>query len=82
VKVAWLSLEWPRAGHHSGGVGRYTYRLAAQLRDMVALTVIAPHDALILGAWASPTAHFLFDQLAKRNVGGWRRRHPLGCLST
>ena len=48
MKVAWLSLEWPRAGQDAGGVGRYTYRLASQLRDMVDLSVIAPHDALPL----------------------------------
>ena len=48
MKVAWLSLEWPSAGHHAGGVGRYTYRLAAQLRDLVDLTVIARDGALPL----------------------------------
>ncbi|WP_372490242.1 glycosyltransferase family 4 protein [Nocardioides bruguierae] len=35
-----LALEWPAVDGHSGGVGRYSYRLAEQLRDEFQLTVV------------------------------------------
>lgn len=40
MRVTWLALEWPRAGEHSGGVGRYVERLARQLADDVELTAV------------------------------------------
>ncbi|MDF9715025.1 glycosyltransferase family 4 protein [Nocardioides sp. ChNu-153] len=40
MRVTWVSLEWPREGHHSGGVGRYAARLAARVQELVDLTVI------------------------------------------
>jgi glycosyltransferase involved in cell wall biosynthesis len=46
VKVTWLALEWPREGHHSGGVGRYVARLGERMRDLVDLTVVAYADAV------------------------------------
>lgn len=39
LKVVWLCLEWPSASH-SGGVARYSYRLAAEVARLVGLTVI------------------------------------------
>ncbi|WP_425844464.1 glycosyltransferase family 4 protein [Agrococcus sp. TSP3-2-1] len=46
MRVTWLALEWPRAGHHSGGVGRYSQRLAERMRDLVELTVICFEGAV------------------------------------
>ncbi|MFA4842040.1 MAG: glycosyltransferase family 4 protein [Agrococcus sp.] len=46
MRVTWIALEWPRAGHHSGGVGRYVQRLAERTRDLVDLTVICFEDAI------------------------------------
>lgn len=40
MRVTWLALEWPRPGRHSGGVGRYVYRLAEEMRHLVDLTVV------------------------------------------
>ncbi|SMQ58479.1 glycosyltransferase [Agreia sp. VKM Ac-1783] len=39
VKVVLISLEWPHAGH-VGGVGRYAFRIAEELRTKVDLTVV------------------------------------------
>ncbi|KQM60831.1 glycosyltransferase family 4 protein [Agreia sp. Leaf210] len=39
VKVVLLSLEWPHAGH-VGGVGRYAFRIADELKETVDLTVV------------------------------------------
>lgn len=41
IRVLWIALEWPRVGEHAGGVGRYEYRLAERLRELVELHVIA-----------------------------------------
>lgn len=38
--MTWISLEWPSASHHSGGVGRFVKRLATQMREHVELTVL------------------------------------------
>lgn len=38
--VAVLALEWPSAGGHGGGVGRYARRLATWMADRADLTVI------------------------------------------
>lgn len=46
MKVTWLALEWPQAGAHSGGVGRYLVRLAEQMRDLVDLTAVVFDDAV------------------------------------
>lgn len=46
MRVTWLALEWPRAGHHSGGVGRYVQRLAERSRDLVELTVVCFEGAV------------------------------------
>ena len=40
MRVTWLSLEWPRLGFHSGGVGRYAARMAQRVAEMVELTVV------------------------------------------
>lgn len=40
MKVVLLAIEWPSPGTHVGGVGRYAYRLAVELRDRVDLTVV------------------------------------------
>lgn len=40
LRVTFVCLEWPNSDH-SGGVARYSYRLASQLIDRVTLTVIA-----------------------------------------
>ncbi|WP_447643559.1 glycosyltransferase family 4 protein [Nocardioides zeae] len=45
TRVTWLSLEWPREGHHSGGVGRYTARLAERVKELVDLTVVTYEGA-------------------------------------
>lgn len=39
LKVVLISLEWPHAGH-VGGVGRYAFRIAEELRNKVELTVV------------------------------------------
>ena len=39
VKVVLVSLEWPHAGH-VGGVGRYAFRIADELKETVDLTVV------------------------------------------
>lgn len=40
MRVLWISFEWPRDGQHVGGVGRYAYRLATELKELVELTVV------------------------------------------
>jgi glycosyltransferase involved in cell wall biosynthesis len=39
LKVVLISLEWPHAGH-VGGVGRYAFRIADELKTKVDLTVV------------------------------------------
>ncbi|KQR24027.1 hypothetical protein ASF79_01960 [Agreia sp. Leaf335] len=39
MKVVLLSLEWPHEGH-VGGVGRYAFRIADELKETVDLTVV------------------------------------------
>lgn len=46
MRVTWIALEWPREGHHSGGVGRYTMRMAEQTAKLIDLHVIAFEGAL------------------------------------
>lgn len=46
MKVTWIALEWPREGHHAGGVGRYVQRLAERIRSLVDLTVICYEDSV------------------------------------
>jgi glycosyltransferase involved in cell wall biosynthesis len=48
TQVSWICLEWPRAGLHSGGVGRYSYRLAELIADEVDLTVFVRSGAIPL----------------------------------
>ncbi|WP_140722681.1 glycosyltransferase family 4 protein [Pseudomonas sp. Hp2] len=45
MRVTWLALEWPRTGHHSGGVGRYAARLAGRTARLVDLTVVTYEGA-------------------------------------
>jgi glycosyltransferase involved in cell wall biosynthesis len=40
ARVVWLSMEWPQRDAHVGGVGRYTFRLAEAMKDLVDLTVV------------------------------------------
>ena len=48
LKVAMLCLEWPNEHGHSGGVGRYAFRLAGELSSRVDLTVICFEGGLKL----------------------------------
>lgn len=41
LRVVWLCLEWPNSQGHSGGVARYSARLAEEVGKLVELTVIA-----------------------------------------
>lgn len=45
LRVTWLATTWPREGTHTGGVGRYVERLAAEVRELVDLTVVGPFGA-------------------------------------
>ena len=40
LRVVWLSMEWPQGNAHVGGVGRYTFRLAESMKELVDLTVV------------------------------------------
>ncbi|MGC5077837.1 glycosyltransferase family 4 protein [Agrococcus sp. DT81.2] len=55
MRVTWIALEWPRAGHHSGGVGRYVQRLAERTKDLVELTVICFEGAVPMDGVAFET---------------------------
>lgn len=46
MRVTWLALEWPRDGEHTGGVGRYVHRLAAEMAGLVELTVVTIEGAV------------------------------------
>jgi glycosyltransferase involved in cell wall biosynthesis len=45
VRVVWICLDWPSSISHSGGVARFVSRLAAQMCDLVDLTVVTHADA-------------------------------------
>ena len=45
MKVTWLALEWPNSHEHSGGVGRYLYRLATEMAQHVDLQVVTLEGA-------------------------------------
>ncbi len=45
MRVTWLCLEWPGGEGHAGGVGRYVYRLAQEMRERVELTVVGPANS-------------------------------------
>ncbi|WP_230621003.1 glycosyltransferase family 4 protein [Rhodococcoides fascians] len=51
-----VCLEWPREGQHSGGVGRYAYRLATELVGKLDLSIVT-----FEGGYSVPgaTMHFL-----------------------
>jgi phosphatidylinositol alpha-mannosyltransferase len=42
LRLTFATAEWPGSGRHTGGVGRYLYRLAEALKDHVQLTVVVP----------------------------------------
>lgn len=48
VRVAVLCLEWPSAGRHAGGVGRYVFRLCQALASEAEVTVITGPDPAFL----------------------------------
>lgn len=48
MRVLFVALEWPAPDHHSGGVGRYAFRLASALRHLVELTVLTVEGGMPL----------------------------------
>lgn len=74
MRVTWLALEWPRAKHHSGGVGRYTERLARQTAELVELTVVTYE-----GAEQVPGIRYLYlptprGRITRYYTSAWRAR--------
>lgn len=77
MRVTWLALEWPREGHHSGGVGRYTMRLAERTAQLVDLSVVAYEGAIEI-----PGIRYLHlpapaGRLARYYASAWHARDAL-----
>lgn len=74
MRVTWLALEWPRTGHHSGGVGRYTARLAERTAKLVDLSVVTFEGAIQI-----PGVRYTYIPAPKGRIGryyasAWRAR--------
>lgn len=63
-----ICLEWPSAARHTGGVGRYVYRLAARLSDDVDLRIVTGPDPLPLdGPELRPLRQSMFAGRLRRH---------------
>lgn len=74
LRVLWLSLEWPKEDAHVGGVGRYTYRLAEEMRHLVDLTVLTSEGAKPLGGVKIVQTRATTSRFDRFYVTPWRLR--------
>ncbi|MFW6772730.1 glycosyltransferase family 4 protein [Nocardioides sp. CPCC 205120] len=77
LRVTWVSLEWPREGHHSGGVGRYTARLASRVQELVDLTVITYEGGTPVPGVALVTIPTADSRIGRYYTSAWRAARAL-----
>lgn len=74
MKVTWLALEWPCAGQHSGGVGRYLQRLAERMVGLVELTAVVFEGAVAMDGVKLVTLPAPSGRLGRYYGSAWRAR--------
>lgn len=81
LRVLWLSLEWPKEDAHVGGVGRYTYRLAEEMRHLVDLTVLTSEGARPLDGVKIVQTRATTSRFDRFYVTPWRLRKVTAGIS-
>lgn len=74
MQVTWLSLEWPRAGVHSGGVGRYVSRMAQEMAKIVDLTIVTFDGAFEYPGMKFVTLPAPTNRIGRYYISAWQAR--------
>lgn len=74
IRVTWLCLEWPTRSEHVGGVGRYSFRLAESLSNLVELTVVTRQDPVPLAGVEMVELELKPSRVHRYYVAPWKVR--------